>query len=529
MLSCANMNDFSHGILSALSRHRIGTALVLSNILFGAAGLFLSLAGVLPLGPGNFLFFSILILLVSLYRPVWIFLLLVGMLPYEIVNLAPVEFGISLRPYQWLTLILFLAVGIRSLVGRPLFPPFRFMWTDSLPILFSLGAYFAVIGSAFPGLSVRLALILSSFVGLFFLIRFFVRTEKAAVNLLPFLISSFLVVAFWAIAQNILFAFGKESFQIMAGRPNGTFPESDWLGMYLLFPIAFSLAWLYRNEVLRKGWRSTVFPFGIFFLGTLVLFLSMTRSAWLGLVGMGIFFIGITLITFLKLGEPKRAFLLLGKTGLITCLALIAIPTLHLSRFSLFDRAVSTGGIQKITIACLEAGRAPERVRNVEELPALGCRHILLEEQEVFRASGYVVEEIGRDDPNVSLRKSVYERAVSMAWEHPLRGIGWGAVGMRLGTDEHGSALNASNMFLEFWLGSGFLGLLAFVILWFAFGFQSGRVALSGGGSEIAFHLFFHLAWIGFLIFNLFNSGILLGVFFAFLGLGGILFRDTTE
>ncbi len=523
------MNHFLRTCLRFISQHRIKVSLVFFNVLFGVVGLFLFLMGAFPFGPGNFLFFSVLILLVSLYRPVWIFLLLVGMLPYEIINLAPVEFGISLRPYQWLTSILLLAVGIRSLAKRPILPPFRFMWIDCLPILFSAGAYLAAIGLVSSGVSIKLALVLSSFAALFFLTRFFVRTEKAAVNLLPFLISSFLVVAFWSIVQNILFALGQESFQVMAGRPNGTFSESDWLGMYVLLPIAISLSWLYRNEVLRKDWYLAIFPLGVFFVGTLVLFLSMTRSAWLGLVGMGIFFAGITLITFLKLGDPKRAFLLLGKTALVVCLVLIAIPILHLSRFSLFDRAVSTGGIQKITIACLEADRIPEHVQSVEELPALSCQHILLEEQEVFRASGYVIEEIGRDDPNVSLRQSIYERAVSMIREHPFRGIGWGVVGMRLGTDEHGSSLNASNMFLEFWLGSGLVGLLSFMILWFAFGFQSGRGALMGGGSEIAFHLFLHLTWIGFLIFNLFNSGILLGFFFVFLGFSGVLFRNTTE
>nr|MBP6889465.1 hypothetical protein [Candidatus Moranbacteria bacterium] len=103
--------------------------------------------------------------------------------------------------------------------------------------------------------------------------------------------------------------------------------------------------------------------------------------------------------------------------------------------------------------------------------------------------------------------------------------IGWGIVGAHLGVDNQGSMLNASNIFLEFWLGSGLVGVGAFSLLWFLYGFQSGRRTLVGGGSEVAFHLFFHLVWIGFTVFNLFNSGILLGIFFAFLGLGGVLFQ----
>ena len=523
------MSDFANLFLSFLLRHRVKSALVLLNTLFGSLGIFFSLNGVLPLGLGNFIFFSILIFLMALYRPVWIFLLLIGMLPYEIVDLAPAGFGIFLRPYQWLMLILLLAVAIRSLAKRPFFSPFHFVWTDALPVLFLVGAFLSSFGSASFGSSGKLALILGSFVALFFLIRFFVRTEKAAVQLLPFLLSSCGVIIVWSITQNILFALGKESFQVMAGRPNGTFSEPDWLGMYLLFPIALSLAWLYRNDILRKRIRENILPTGMLFLGVLTLLLSMTRSAWLGLAGMGIFFSGAVLITFLKLGDPKRAFLLLGKSGVTVCLALAAVPILHLSRFSLFDRAISVGGVQEITIACVDAGKAPERIHDVGELAEYGCRHILLEEKESFLESGYIVREIGRDDPNISIRQSVYGRAVSLAYEHPLRGIGWGAIGSELGTDERGSALNASNMFLEFWLGSGLIGLFAFSLLWFAYGFQSGKVALTGGGSEVAFHLFFHLVWIGFSIFNLFNSGILLGIFFAFLGLGGILFSKIKE
>jgi len=251
----------------------------------------------------------------------------------------------------------------------------------------------------------------------------------------------------------------------------------------------------------------------------------MTRSAWLGLAAMGFFFVGISLVTFFKLGNPKRAFLLIGKTSLAICLALIVVPVFHLSRFSFIDRIISTGGIQKITVACLSENRIPEHIQNIEELSLYNCQHILLEEQSAFREAGYTIQEIGRDDPNIAIRQSVYTQAVSLAREHPFLGIGWGTVGVRLGVDDRGAMLNASNMFLEFWLGSGLIGVSAFSVLWFLFGFQSGRATFLGGGSEVAFQLFFHLVWIGFTVFNLFNSGILLGIFFVFLGFGGVLFQ----
>ena len=263
------MNNFFCTIATFLFQHRIKTMLVFVSILLGSLGLFFSLTGILPLSIGNFFFFSFLVFLIALYRPIWIFLLLISMLPYEIINLAPVEFGILLRPYQWLMLLLFAAIGTRLIARRPLFSPFQFLWIDMLPVLFSLGAYLSAFSVDFSGSSGKLSLILSSFVGLFFLVRFFVRTEKSAIHLLPFILSSFGVIACWSILQNILFAFGKESFQVMAGRPNGSFAESDWLGMYLLFPIALSLAWLYRNEVLRKKWIEMLFPLGVLFLPVL--------------------------------------------------------------------------------------------------------------------------------------------------------------------------------------------------------------------------------------------------------------------
>lgn len=511
-----------------LLRHRVKCALQVVNGGAGMIVLSLSLAGVLPLGSVNFFFFSFLIFLMALYRPVWIFLLLVGMLPYEIVNLAPESLGFFLRPYQWLLMLLFGALAVRWLVGRPVVPRFHWHWTDVLLPLCVGGALLAAIGANPSQPALKLALILASFVGLFFVTRLFVRTTEESLHLVPFLLVSFGVVAGWSVFQNILFALGKTSFEVMAGRPNGTFAEADWLGMYLLLIIALSLAWLYRHVVLRKSWGYSTGPLMVLFFSTLVLLLSMTRSAWLGMAAMGFFFIIVSLVTFIKLGEPRRVALLLARAAGVVGLAVIMIPLLHLSRFSLLDRAVSTGGNQKITIACTEAERAPKFISSIEELAGYGCQHILLEEKEVLRSQGYTIEEIERSDPNVAVRKSIYARVTELIQERPVQGIGWSVVGMRLGSDERGAALNASNMFLEFWLGSGLMGFLAFSLLWFGFGFQSGKLALTGGQREIAFPLFFHLTWIGWMVFNLFNSGILLGFFFFFLGLGGLLFEKRT-
>ncbi len=509
-------------------RHRIKVILILANVGFGAAGLYLSLTGGLPFKLGNFIFFSFLVFLVSLYRPIWIFLLFVGMLPYEIVNIAPPEIGISLRPYQWLMILLLGAVGARTLLRRPVVPSLRIRWIDALPPLLVAGAFWSVSSAASPGLALKLSLVLVSLVALLFVVRLFVRTEHAMVSLLPFVLSSFAVVVLWSLIQSILFVYGHSSFEVMAGRPNSTFTEPDWLGMYLLFPIAIALAWLYQIVGRRKSALQMVLPFLILFFGTLVLWISMTRSAWLGFVGMGLFFTVVTVMNFGKRGEWERALRLLIGTGCVVGLSLMAVPVLHLSSFSVFDRMLSTSGREKITVACFEAGRVPAFVGGRADLEQYGCQHIRLEERDEMRAAGYSVEEIERIDPNVSVRQSVYVQSAHLVQEHPWKGIGWGGVGVRLGTDERGTLLNASNMFLEFWLGSGLLGFVAFVFLWFTIGLGSGRRVFPGDGffeSEVVFSLFFHLTWIGFLIFNLFNSGIFLGFFFFFVGLGGVLFH----
>lgn len=506
-----------------LRQHYMACTLQGVNVVLGVLGLWCSLRGILPLSAVNFWFFSFLVFLVALYRPIWIFLLLVGMLPYEIINLAPVELGVFLRPYQWLLVILIGALLVRSLTKRPVVQRIYFEWWDILPLLFLVGAGFAALRAEPSGPAFKLAFVLASFVALLFVAKVLVRSTRELVHVVPFLLTSFGVVAIWSVLQNVLFAMGTTSFEIMAGRPNGTFSEADWLGMYMLFIAAIALGWLYRQTVQEQKCSTLFLPLSILFMSTLVLVLSMTRSAWLGFAAMGGFFALATLVTFGKLGTPKRGLLLLGCTGTVVVLAIVIVPVFHVSRFNLFERAVSTGGVQKITIACTEARSLPERIQSLEELPALGCQHINLEERAAFERAGLVVTEIGRDDPNVSVRKSIYERTFAVLKTHLVQGIGWGTIGYRLGTDERGAALNASNIFLEFWLGSGLIGFLAFSILWFALGFQSGRLVFSGGQSELAFPMFFHTAWLGLTVFNLFNSGVLLGFFFFFLGLGGLL------
>jgi O-antigen ligase len=136
-------------------------------------------------------------------------------------------------------------------------------------------------------------------------------------------------------------------------------------------------------------------------------------------------------------------------------------------------------------------------------------------EQEL--AEGNQVTEIYRNDPNINIRSSIYSRAWSEIKNHPLFGIGWGGIGGILGVDGRGVGLNSSNIFLEIWLGSGIIGFLAFVVLWIYVLLRAAHAFLHRDGEGQAVALFIILAWAGLTVFNLFNAGIMLAIFWVFL------------
>jgi O-antigen ligase len=80
---------------------------------------------------------------------------------------------------------------------------------------------------------------------------------------------------------------------------------------------------------------------------------------------------------------------------------------------------------------------------------------------------------------------------------------------------------------LEVWLGSGLIGLLAFIFIWlnamivFVKRFWSGN-----NEEEKAFALFILLGSFAFLIPNLFNAGIFLMILWFFWGIVPIKFKN---
>lgn len=509
-------------------------------LLFGSAlsvffCIILQNSGVFPLDGPTFFFFSFVLFLCATYRLGWTFLFFVGLIPLEIIDIAPTFFGgLALRPYQWVAGILFLALGTRFLFGRLPFRLFRPIWTDVLPVLMALGGFLALLNAPEKGMALKQALVVVSFVALYFLGRIFFRTLYDIRQALPFFLVSSIFVFGYAVWQNIRFLFGQESFQVMVGRPNATFSEADWLGMFAVVVLGIVLGLLFRYRMMHgQSWKrlkergQLVFLSLLLLLTLLVLILTMARSAWLGAVGLaGAFF--LTLVFGNGWGELrvglKNALLPLATLTLSFLGALGLVYFFTLSPFPLLSRIQSTGGLQSITIACEQDSRLPvtlEKIENLEQLSEWHCRHIMLEEIAAEEQAGRFITTVYRDDPNITIRRGIYSDVVEILRAHFLMGIGWGTLSTLLGTDERGAGLNASNVFFEVWLGSGLVGVVAFVVLWSTmlfFSFQQYRQ--SEGIGEKALALFLFSTGVGITVFDLFNSGILLGFFFLFLSLG---------
>ncbi|MBU2028391.1 O-antigen ligase family protein, partial [Patescibacteria group bacterium] len=169
----------------------------------------------------------------------------------------------------------------------------------------------------------------------------------------------------------------------------------------------------------------------------------------------------------------------------------------------------------------------PEKINSSEELIRYSCRHINLEEIKMEEEQGNLIKEIYRPDPNINIRGQIFQKSWEAIKNHPILGIGFGAISPILGQDGRGTSLNSSNIFLEVWLGSGLIGLIAFIFIWlnaivvFVKRFWSGN-----NEEEKAFTLFILLGIFAFLIPNLFNAGIFLMILWFFWGIVPLKFKD---
>lgn len=515
--------------------------LVFANVLLTFFFIVLFNRGIFPLRIGDFVFFALLTLALALYRPGWIFLFFVGSIILENINLAPLELGITVRPYQFFGVIAILALVIRFLTKRLNFRLISLAWPDYLVMLMAGASFLSVLGSNVKGVSLKQSIVLASFASLYFLTRNFLQNRVDIKKIIPFFLSSAIVVMAYGIWQNVRFAQGMQSFEVMPGRPNGTFSEADWLGTYLVMLLAVIYALIYwiRNnnqETNTKQISNLQFSINQFIIFQTFLYLSLvatytllimtvSRSAWLGAVGVTFVFL-FSVWTQLKI-QPKNwqwKEVIKLKLAIISAL-LVSIALVYffnLTTFQLGNRIQSTGtGLQKITISCpSEAGVVvPETVASEDSYTRYGCRHINLEEIDVEKSKNNSVYEIYRKDPNFSLRSEIYVKSWEIIKAHPILGIGWGNIGAYLGQDARGAQLNASNIFLEVWLGSGIVGIVAFLGLLLIVLAQALHNFMQADFEIKTIGLFGLLGFFSILIPNLFNAGIMLGFLWFFLGL----------
>jgi hypothetical protein len=535
-------------ISAAVQGNLTKSYLILANIILVVFAIWFSNVGLLPFkNTGDFALFTLLALILALYRPGWTFVFFIGAIALENINLAPRSFGLMLRPYQFFGALTIIALGVLALAKRLPSPAGEFLpkfrWYDALPVVFALGGFLGSLAAVNKGASFKQAVIAASFVALYFLVRIYVQSLEDLKRIAPFFFSSAIVVAAYGIWQNIRFIHGGNPFEVMAGRPNATFTEPDWLGIYLVFLIAVMYVNIYKLSIGRNKKQETIIKqipnskFQIFkndlpnslylvscFLYLVAIFISLiltvSRSAWLGAALVTISFLKIMLTNgSLKMSEWYwgKFFFALRNLAVVAVGGIAIIYLFNLTRFQLGNRAASTGGLQKITVSCTENIPLPEKIESVDELAQYGCKHINLEEIQSEETEGNFVQEILRNDPNVAVRARIYQTAIKQIRQHPVFGIGWGSISAILGTDDRGAGLNASNIFLEVWLGTGMLGIVSFVVLLGYIFIKGVGMFLDRKTQDKTIAAFVLLGAVAVVVPNLFNSGIFLGFVWVYL------------
>jgi hypothetical protein len=530
------------------------------------------MAGLLPLSLTLLAILGVIALIVAIKYPRQIFWLFLAVLPLETIILSANSIPIAVRPFQLLggilVIILVLSIilknkKIRFKLLRPTLPSLAIFRLEKIPskdnqiylnpvdrLVIFLGIA-SLIGAQFApdtGVSLKLSLVLFSFLGFYWMARNFTRNFKNLLeNIWFFLVGADAVLAF-GLYQKIAEKLGWVSMQVMDKRINSTFTEPNWLGMYLVFILALCLGAKYLLKLLRRdsgclgktaqrfsnmkvaNWsmlkisQVLINIWVLFIIAELIL--TVSRSAWLG---AGVVLLAYILIIFIKDGFVKA----LRTVAFATVKILLVIVLLNifgLSDFHLANRATSSAsGLQKITISCRDniAKKQIEngaRIASIQELASYGCQHINLEEIKFEQQNGGVIKEVYRPDPSVGVRKDVYKKSWVEIKKHWLFGQGLGSSGFFLGKDNLGHNLNSSNIFLEVLLSMGVAGLMIFmlvIITPFVIGLK--LLQLKAGKyskkPKEVIAVFLLLTFFAILIPNLFNAGFLIAFFWIWLAM----------
>lgn len=327
---------------------------------------------------------------------------------------------------------------------------------------------------------------------------FFEQNVKKYRSLIYFgLLDGILLNSFYALYQNIAFNLGWPNFEIMAARPNGFFPEPDWLGIYLALGLVPFLVWVgqdLRKSRLPERLKNKYIFYPIIFIPLTVLIITVARASWLAILAeMGIITVIFAYLAYQKSDSKFQAFSLeffkKGAVYLILILvSLAAINIFSFSRFNIPDRFRSIF--------------FKEHVITEAYNPTTGDKiKINLEDIESYRNQGYWIQEEYVGDENVASRQEKFVNAWDIIRAHPILGSGLGIT--LISTNyEH----NANNLFLEWWASAGLAGLVLICglliyllvkgVLLINIGPDKTRLIVSG--------------IIGFTIVNIFNASIFL-------------------
>lgn len=468
--------------------------------------------------------------LLAIRNPFVIAMLFVGAIPLEVIVLGSDQGFGSFRPYQ--------IFGVAALWGAMYHHFFTKKFFIAIPwnVLDLLVGLVPVVGAVLlawsdrPMISLQQVVVIVSFALLYGVVRVFVRSDKEMVALIPVMISSGVVVSIYAIMQNVIYYFGGRHMEVMPGRPNATFTEPDWLGVYLVFVCALCVTYLYHNVYYRHIWR--FFDISLFISMVCVviaLILSAARSAWLGVLVVFIAYIGV-LATQRKYKMFVHHVTWIGATCGI---ALALVLTLRLTNFSLGDRFQSTqSGKQEITVACDNADGADalahvQMIDSVKQLGVYGCRHINIEDIGYESSQGNSVVTVYRNDPNVVIRKIIYRKSIVAILERPWTGHGWGASAILLGVDERGTPLNASNIFLETAISIGIIGASLLCLIFVITGVRAIIVFTRGHnsyGRTVA--LLSGLCVPAIIVPQMFNAGLMMGYVWICFAIFAILWNE---
>jgi len=457
-----------------------------------------------------------------------LFFLFIFLIPFELYKIELLRAVVSLRSYQIIAAVLFLLIGYYSAKGKiqrsELFAPFR----SPLSKLFAV--YFLVsVASIVNALDVKNSLqetaVLLSFLALYWLVLFFVRTKDDIRDTWYVVLLSTFLVSVIALVQVAAYKFGLELIEVMPGRPNSVFPEPDWLGFFMVFALAIfisargtqksSLVPSIFNKVpsIIKTFHSRYFYFLFQILLYTVIILTIARASWLAAIGV----IGLyLLLIFLNKQNPFQfAFFEGGKTIVVLLISLGVIYALALTPFSLKNRFLSivTGQEVHAVITDTETGK-----------------EISIDKAQIekYKKQGMEVKTKKVKDVNISRRTESFTDNFDIVLKHPWLGIGFGGL-----ESAFGEGVNANNIFMEIWIATGTLGLIVFALIFYCIAREWCVLYFKNHSKQnSAYLLFVILGFVAILIPNIFNSGMFLGFFWVYLGLassvlfGGLVVGD---